>query len=226
MHFLDQPSLLQLARCDRFTLACADSPFAWREIYPRTFVCSSVVQVEADCARWMGSLLRHCNVSMSFESWNPDFTIKVLATACSILRLRALDARYCREAILAAILLKHVPPSSLTELQITCEPQMSGMLRAVLKQQPCIHTFFCNLQNVDDSVSCDFLAADVLPALSHLSVRYPSDAHLATVTSCNPLHSFVVRACQFPPLIQLLCSQNMRQLKSLPLWDVLTYDSN
>jgi hypothetical protein len=34
MHFLDHASLLALARCSRFTLACASADFAWQSLSP------------------------------------------------------------------------------------------------------------------------------------------------------------------------------------------------
>ncbi len=34
MQLLQRTELLQLAKCCRFTLACASSPFAWRHVEP------------------------------------------------------------------------------------------------------------------------------------------------------------------------------------------------
>jgi hypothetical protein len=93
MRCCDQPTLIALARCSRFALAAASSPFVWQPQPPITLQCDWPLQL-SERLRTENSLLRHADISVTWRlrSKAADSADQAVALA-NLPRLRGLSVQ-------------------------------------------------------------------------------------------------------------------------------------
>jgi Ran GTPase-activating protein (RanGAP) involved in mRNA processing and transport len=88
MRCCDQSTLIALARCSRFALAAASSPFVWQPLPPIALRCVSPLELGG---RLQPSLLRHADISVTWLLRSAGAVSAELESALALPRLRGLS---------------------------------------------------------------------------------------------------------------------------------------
>jgi hypothetical protein len=229
MHFLTSTSLALLARCSRFTLACANAEFAWRfaPLQSAVFRFNQPLEL-VSCSP--GSLLRFCGLSVqwmhsdrlnSSHNWSAFWQAPAReAEVDALLNIPNIRAIIADERKLSvdtlAYMLGHPCFSRIRSLQLpwTCEVDA----KCVDLLQLCGSLTLLRL----DGRGCKLLqAVPQLPSLKDLAICDTAfdeldDRNLSFVHKCTSLRSlslFQLRALS----VHALLSSNISNLTSLSL---------
>jgi hypothetical protein len=237
MQMLDMQSVLRGARCSRFHMMCAASPFVWKHMAPLTLRHSALTSDEeiatiAACLEH-SQLLRFAQVQVQWVGEGAGFTSPLaliqrppsdaeVSRVLSLPRLVSIDLRG-RDGVPLRTLLSHSPlVDSLQKLKIGALNRPSPIDAASVALLPSlrhVHTLWVHkglaLQSSDDF----FNALAAMPSLTNLCIMccFGLPCMLAELRRCTQLRRLHLRSLHPHVFEQLFASPSLHRLQHLTL---------
>jgi hypothetical protein len=226
MHFLAAPSIVCLARCCHFTLACASEQFAWRFVPPLPIVFQFDEPPWFD-ARYSHSLLRFGGVTVRWTHTQPVLALQrppddaEVDALLNIPHIRVINSTKRRLfAVSLAYLLAHPSLVGIASLELPIMCNADANCAQLLQQ--CVSLTHLNFDS--DSSAVLLTALPQLSGLSSLAVR-GNTSMVADHSIYRPIHQCtVLRSLSLvwlqASLAHAILSSNMAHVTSLSLTGV------
>jgi hypothetical protein len=220
MHCLDKSSVLQLARCSRFTLSCASTPFAFQTLSPVFF---EVHELDANLGLQLGaSLLRHCQIQLRWlrpavNYTQPPLTELELSSIEAIPNLVSLDVSTVNIRLheFISLLQRAARPRGLRSLRFYELMEADEQVGALLLQH------HAHIEEMWIYPNCRRMVPSValLPHLTQLTLEnvFDSGDDFLQIMHCKHLRSLSLIKVFESLLHPILTSLSMQSLENLTL---------